>query len=125
MKRRRELPNGCPRCGYSVVLAIACLPYLSGCAALTTRPRPVCVVTGLASGLAAATGVIVGALVADCGPQCEQHKVAMGETVHDTTLHHIEQRNAIIELAGPLAFVGFGVVGYAACMAVRSNASLL
>ena len=101
-----------------VVLALALLPYLTGCAALTSRPRPVCVATGLASGIAAATGVIVGALVADCGPQCEQQKIRLGETIHDATLHHIEQRNAIIELGGPLAFVGFGFAGYAACMAV-------
>ena len=97
------------------------LCFLSGCAAIATKPKPACVATGVASGLAAAGGVVIGALVADCGHQCEQQKIALGETEHDATLHHVEQRNAIMEIGGPLAFVGFGIGGYAACMELMKN----
>jgi hypothetical protein len=101
----------------TLIVILLCLP---GCAALTTRPKPVCIATGLAAGLAASYGLMIGAVAMDCGPQCEQQKIRLGETVHDTTLHHIEQRNAIIELGGPMAFVGFGLGGYAVCMEVLS-----
>src|ERR1039458_3001408 len=80
----------------------------------------ICIATGLAAGLAASYALMIGAVAMDCGPQCEQQKIRLGETIHDATLHHIEQRDAIIELGGPMAFVGFGVAGYAACMEVLS-----
>ena len=99
-----------------VIVAFVCW----GCAALTDRPKPVCVATGLAAGLAASYGLMIGAVAMDCGPQCEQQKIRLGETIHDATLHHIEQRDAIIELGAPMAFVGFGLGGYAACMEVLS-----
>src|ERR1039458_2503082 len=92
----------------------------ASCAAITDRPKPVCVATGLAAGLAASYALMIGAVAMDCGPQCEQQKIRLGETVHDATLHNIEQRNAIIELGAPMAFVGFGLGGYAACMEVLS-----
>ena len=102
-------------------LALACLRYVPGCAALTTRPKPVCGAAGLAAGLAASYALMIGAVAMDCGPQCEQQKIALGETIHDTTLHHVEQRNAIIELGAPMAFVGFGLGGYAVCQEITRD----
>ena len=84
-----------------------CALFLAACSNFSTA-RKACDVGGAATGMVLlGGGAMAGIFANDCGPSCVQWKIAHGESVHESTLHHVNRRDDLITYVGlPAAFVG-------------------
>lgn len=72
-----------------------------------------CLLGYAAAGAAAAEVVlVVGAVTSDCNADCEQRKIALGESVSQAAHHHVRQRNDIITYGSGAAVLLGGLAGF-------------
>ena len=103
------------RAGSSLAAATIALA-LAGC----STHRKTCALAGAAIGAIELGGSVTYLVMSnDCGPRCVEHKIARGESVHESVQHHVNRTDdALLYGALPAAAVGAAIgalVGWERC----------